>query len=382
MVDNLPHYLMNKGGVYYFTRHVPNDVRAHYLRPRIVLCLKTRSRSSALKASALIAGKLDDFWLQMRVSNMGVPAASLLVKPSAAVAVTSHASKLSDALAKYCALRGAGRPKLFHAAAERNIGYVIQCLDDKPVDAYSSSEASQFRDWLMDKGLSTASIKRIFSTVRAVTNLTLREEGIEGSNPFAGTYLPVDDRPKRKTIPIKDVRIIQRECLKIRDERRLLIALVSDTGMRLSEALGLIWDDIRLDHDVPHITLKPHPWRPLKTAGSKRLVPLVGVALEAIKDMHQQQDTRFLFKSYTNETGCNGNSCSAALNKWMKQFGEGYVIHSFRHSFRDRLRNAGVQSEIIDRLGGWSSASVGQGYGEGYSLLVLRDQMALGLEKS
>ena len=153
MVDNLPHYLMNKGGVYYFTRHVPNDVRAYYLRPRIVLCLKTRSRSSALKASALIAGKLDDFWLQMRVSNMGVPAASLLVKPSAAVAATSHASKLSDALAKYCALRGAGRPKLFHAAAERNIGYVIQCLDDKPVDAYSSSEASQFRDWLMDKGL-------------------------------------------------------------------------------------------------------------------------------------------------------------------------------------------------------------------------------------
>ena len=120
MVDNLPHYLMNKGGVYYFTRHLPNDVRAYYLRPRIVLCLKTRSRASALKASAVIAGKLDDFWLQMRVSNMGVPAASLLVKTSAAVAVTSHASKLSDALAKYCALKGAGRPKLFHAAAERN----------------------------------------------------------------------------------------------------------------------------------------------------------------------------------------------------------------------------------------------------------------------
>lgn len=382
MVDKLPHYLMIKGGVYYFTRHVPNDVRSHYAKPRIVFCLKTRSRASALKASAVIAGKLDDFWLQIRVSNMGVPAASLLAKPSVSTAGTAHASKLSDALAKYCALKGAGRGKLFHAAAKRNIGYVIQCLDDKPVDAYSSSEASQFRDWLIKKGLSTASIKRIFSTVRAVTNLTLREEGIEGSNPFSGTYLPVDDRPKRKTIPINDVRNIQRECLKVRDERRLLIALVSDTGMRLSEALGLIWDDIKLDHDVPHITLTPHPWRSLKTAGSKRLVPLVGVALEAIKLMHQQRDTNFLFKSYTNDVGCNGNSCSAALNKWMKQFGEGFVIHSFRHSFRDRLRNAGVQSEVIDRLGGWSSASVGQGYGEGYSLSVLGDQMALGLEKS
>ena len=40
------------------------------------------------------------------------------------------------------------------------------------------------------------------------------------------------------------------------------------------------------------------------------------------------------------------------------------MIHFFRHSFRDRLRNAGVQSEMIDQLGGWANQTVGQGYGE------------------
>ena len=44
------------------------------------------------------------------------------------------------------------------------------------------------------------------------------------------------------------------------------------------------------------------------------------------------------------------------------------VVHSFRHSFRDRLRNAGAQSEMIDQLGGWSNKTIGQGYGTGYEL--------------
>jgi hypothetical protein len=33
MVDKSAHYLMNKGGVYYFTRHVPNDLQRHYDKP-------------------------------------------------------------------------------------------------------------------------------------------------------------------------------------------------------------------------------------------------------------------------------------------------------------------------------------------------------------
>ena len=67
----------------------------------------------------------------------------------------------------------------------------------------------------------------------------------------------------------------------------------------------------------------------------------------------------------------HSHSCSATLNKWLKQHVSDAVIHSFRHSFRDRLRNAGVQSEMIDQLGGWSRQSVGQGYGKGYNLKTL-----------
>ena len=57
-----------------------------------------------------------------------------------------------------------------------------------------------------------------------------------------------------------------------------------------------------------------------------------------------------------------------ALNKWLKQtIGDGFNMHSFRHSMRDRLRAVNCPSEMIDQIGGWSSGKVGEGYGEGYS---------------
>jgi len=63
------------------------------------------------------------------------------------------------------------------------------------------------------------------------------------------------------------------------------------------------------------------------------------------------------------------NSASGALNKWLKnRVPYGCVVHSFRHSFRDRLRAVECPSEIIDELGGWSTAGVGSNYGRGFSL--------------
>ena len=62
-----------------------------------------------------------------------------------------------------------------------------------------------------------------------------------------------------------------------------------------------------------------------------------------------------------------------AANKWIKKIaGSDSVIHGLRHSFRDRLRNKEVPTEVIDQLGGWSFSSIGQSYGEGYNLKILQ----------
>ena len=54
------------------------------------------------------------------------------------------------------------------------------------------------------------------------------------------------------------------------DEARWLVALISDTGMRLSEAAGLSKEDVHLDEDIPYVEIRPHKWRRLKTKSSVR----------------------------------------------------------------------------------------------------------------
>ena len=84
----------------------------------------------------------------------------------------------------------------------------------------------------------------------------------------------------------------------------------------------------------------------------------------------------FCFPRYANQYVCKTNSASVALNKWIKTVaGNEAVVHGLRHSFRDRLRAVDAPSDLIDQLGGWSLQSVGQGYGNRYSLSSLNKWM-------
>ena len=68
--------------------------------------------------------------------------------------------------------------------------------------------------------------------------------------------------------------------------------------------------------------------------------------------LEHNNDSIFAFPRYTSVNGCKANSASAALNKWLKsKLKDDYVVHGFRHSFRDRLRAKECPSEIIDQLG-------------------------------
>ena len=363
-------YLWVKGQTYYFNRRVPKDVQEHYKASRIIICLKTSRKDQAIRAAKSIAQRLEDYWLSLRLANIDVPALHLLRGRPLKVS-QSFCMTLSEALELYLRLKGVNKGKVFRRGAERNIQSVVDVRSDRPLDEYSSSDAAAYRDYLLKRGLTTNSVKRNFATIRSVINLAMQEHGLECRNAFSKVYLPdLDDAKKRKPIPIENIKEIQKECMSIDDEARWLVALISDTGMRLSEAAGLHVDDIKLDCEIPHIDLKPHAWRGLKTRGSQRQIPLVGASLWAAKRVKATNTTSpYAFPKYTSAKGTNANSASAAINKWLKpRVPEGCVIHSFRHSLRDRLRAVQCPSDIIEQIGGWSTAGVGQSYGEGYEL--------------
>jgi integrase len=363
-------YTYQENDVYYFQRRVPVDVSEYYSTSKIVICLKTKSSRKAAVATQSICSKLEDYWFSLRFKAIDIPASHLLVESRGNS--LSNQPKIDESLQLYIRLKGKGKTKSFHRTAERNIEYLIKCLGARSIDQYSTVDAGTFRDWLFDKELSSSSVKRVFSSIISIMNLSIQENGIDIRNAFSGIYIPDDESVlKRNPISASNIIKIQSECRRVDDELRWIVALISDTGLRLSEAVGLHVKDFDLQNDVPHVLIQPHAWRRLKTPSSKRRVPLVGMSLWAAKRIVGNASTEFCFPRYTNSQKCNANSASAALNKWLKPIGnKSDVIHGFRHSFRDRLRAAEVQVDLIDQLGGWSLKSVGQGYGEGYPLGV------------
>ena len=140
-------------------------------------------------------------------------------------------SSISDALELYIRLKGAGRDRVFAKTSARNVGYLIESIGDVDLSSIKTVNAGRFRDHLIAKGLASTSIRRVLSSVKAIYNLASKELGIANPNPFSGIFIPEDNAP----------------------------------GERLP---------------VPHITLRKHPGRHLKTASSETDIPLVGSAYE------------------------------------------------------------------------------------------------------
>ena len=308
-----PH-LSVRSGVFYFVRRIPTDVRQHYRADRVSLSLRTKSMQIAIRSATSINQRLEDYWLGLRLQQIDIPAINLVRTPE--TSEVCDCLTLSEAMDLYLRLKSAGKDKTFVRSAHRNVGYVIKVLGDHPLSAYSTVDAAKFRDWLIDQGMARDTIKRVFGSIRSIINLAIKEQGLGCSNAFSGTFMPDGLRvTKRQPIPMDDIRKVQQKCRQQDDEPRWIIALLSDTGMRLGEAIGLLKADIDLCAEIPHIDLKPHPWRRLKTPGSKRQIPLVGSSLWAAKRaLGQHIDTKFAFPKYCSYEGHKTNSASAALN--------------------------------------------------------------------
>jgi integrase len=366
-------YLFLKRDIWYFSRHVPIDVRGHYRSERIVRSLRTRSHSKAIKTSIVWCEQLERIWAGIRLLNIGLGPSFDQVSSQPVVG-----PKLSAALATYLKLKGHGRAAHYEQAARRAVDYAILTLGDRPLDTYTQLDAARFRDALFARGLSSSSVKRVFGAVKAIAQLTIAEHGLQITNVFKGTFLPKkDDVRRRQPIPVDVILSIQQECIQMDDDLRWLIALLSDSGMRLAEAVGLLVTDIKLDSPTPHVLIQQHKWRPLKTASSQRTVPLVGASLWAAHRIVCQKSSSYAFSRYNDGERANANHASAALNKWLKpRVPSDCVVHSFRHSLRDRLRAVQCPFDIVDRIGGWTTAGIGHSYGAGYDLSVLNEWMS------
>ena len=364
-------FLYKKRQYFYFQRRIPADIQQHYRCDRVQVALGTKDFFEARRRAARLVVELEDQWSRFRDQDKKDVLDRFLKGPHRKQKLDP---KPNEVAALYLDRRGQGKGKPFEQMVARAFRYLREIIGDRRISQYERMDAVKLRDKLLARGLAPQSVKRTLSIISTSMKLIITEYGLPYDNVFANIDCGKAHETKaRQPFTMEEIRRLQRESKAVDDEARWLLALLSDTGMRLSEGAGLAVEDVKLDCKFPHLIIQPHPWRSLKTSASARKVPLVGASLWAVKRAVSATDEPYLFPSICDGQTTKGNSTSAKLNKWMKARikGEGKVVHSFRHSMRDRLRAVECPPDIIDQLGGWTAGGVGQGYGSGYPLEIL-----------
>ena len=259
-------------------------------------------------------------------------------------------------------------------------------------------------DWnnLPDK--TPQSLVTVNSRLVAMTSLFVwaeRNDLYEGKNPFSGLMIKKADTKANKRLPFSSSMLmclfsspLYKGCkgsslterfevgtLLIKDHKYWIPLIGLYTGMRLNEICQLLTDDIQCIDGVWVIDIDEGEGKKLKTISSRRRVPIHDFLIkQGLLDYIQEQGSGRVFKALPSD----GNGSYSY--KFSKEFAiilkalnlkqAGICFHSFRHTFIDGLRNAGVEKAIAMKLVGHHSTNdIHSGYGYGHSLEVLQEQI-------
>lgn len=262
---------------------------------------------------------------------------------------------------------GGRRTKAADAARLQALEY----LGDIPLDRLTRWMASDWTHYLATKrAQKAATIQKRVGTVKAVINFAKEHGRFSGENPFSRLQPPKQAKPSVERLPFhrRHIEAILKhtEGSRVLEETKDIIELLLYTGCRPSEIGGLTAGDLSLNGEIPYVIVRWTPDRRLKTAQSKRRVPLLGEALNAASRALERQQSGWLFPAVAPKSGeANDNPLlSARINKHIRAAGvhktPRLVAYSFRHTMAEALDRASVGQVVRDRVLGKQKAD---GYG-------------------
>lgn len=251
----------------------------------------------------------------------------------------------------------------------RVMAYLTHAIEaDRRPDGLTREDAREVRDHMLrNLNIKPATVGRYMNDIRALIAFGITEFGLRDAlNPFLRLSIRVETvaREERSPIPTKTLEAIGPACQPMRVPTYGRYGGLEGTGCRLGEVTGLLVTDVHLSAPIPYLDLIHHPHRRLKTAGSVRRVPLVGEALKAAREAAKAAgDGPALFPRYGRRRGAD--TASASLMKHLRAVTDDpkIVVHSLRHTMKDRLIRARVSDAEQDLVLGHSNGNMGERYG-------------------
>jgi integrase len=247
----------------------------------------------------------------------------------------------------------------------------IAVVEDKPISRISGDDMLDFRDWWLDrieiKGLTPNSANKDLTHLGTVLKTVNKMKRLNLVLPLSDLSFKEGEATQRPPFTdnwIRDKLLVPSALDGLNKEARCILLLMVNTGARPSELAALSGGQIHLDANIPHISIEPVD-RQLKSANARRVIPLCGVSLEAMRQFPEG------FPRYQTSSA----SLSATVNKYMRANNlmetPNHTLYGLRHSFEDRMLAADVDERIRRDLMGHALGR--ERYGNGASLEHLHE---------
>lgn len=251
------------------------------------------------------------------------------------------------------ALRRRRRTPLTVRNAQRVLAQLDAWLTERglSVDGLDPLACERFFEAQLDR-YAVATVRHQLTTVRAAYRYGIRHD-LLGRDPTVDVELPRLPDIEPATYTSGQLRDIHAAIRSRREE--LLFFLFAFTGMRLSEAGSLLWEQI----DYPNEQIKL-----LGKGGKLRLIPL-HPALRRVLVEHEQRrrpSERAVVAGKQGQPLAYNTLCGVVFTLTTRAgiTGRATSSHTFRRTVATELHEQGVRKRVIEKILGWAPRTVAE----------------------
>lgn len=238
------------------------------------------------------------------------------------------------------------------------------CLQGKSLLEVDSADISKFLAIRYKQGIGNRSSARILSSLRRFYGYQIRENKMT-VDPTALIESPHIGRPLPTSLSEQDVELLLAapevtNTLGYRD--KTMLEMLYATGLRVSELVGLKFEQISFRQGVVRITGKGNKER-LVPVGEEAMSWLEGYMDQARKTLLGERQCDYLFVT-SRAQGMTRQAFWHIIKRHAKKTGIGKTLspHTLRHAFATHLLNHGADLRVVQLLLGHSDLSTTQIY--------------------